>query len=584
MSSPALPAAAALPAWLEAVAADRSYRWAVNAWRRAARQPGAWFDAAKADAVVAAWPRWFRLTSDRFAGVPFRLTLWQEIIVRLLVGWKVPSEAKDPRTGLPVTHQVRLFRRLLLWVPRKNGKTEFLAALALLFFIYERVHAAEGYCFARDEDQARIGFNRMKAMLLSDPALTGGATPRVTMTSRGIYVAERQSLFQLLSGKPDGKHGRMPQVILGDEMHEWESRELEDNLRQGSGSRLQPIELYASTAGIKSKVTGFSLWEESLAIAEDQSDDDRTLAAIFAADPDDDWQDETVWAKANPTLGLTPVIDYLRGEAKKARNNPRAEATFRRYHLNQWVEQVERWLTPEAWASGCPDPTAWRGRLEAMRGRRAFAGMDLSTKRDLTALVWLFPPEEAGGAYIVCPRFWVPEESFEKRAATDRHTPWKTWRDLGAVEVTPGNAVDQNFVMKALGDGMTDFEVERIGFDSWNAQKLVTDMAAEGAPLELFREVRMGVRSMGEPSAEFDRLVYSGRIDHGGHPVLKWMAGNAAVRFDENMNFMPAKRKSGEHIDGIVATVMALAVSMAGGPAPARSPYDTDPNFSMAVQ
>lgn len=555
-----------LPDWLAEHESDPAYGWAISAWKRAAAQKGAWFDARKAEQVVTNWPRWFKLTADRFAGVPFRLLKWQEIVVRLLVGWKRPADHIDPHTGKPIVYHVRVFSRLLLWVPRKNGKSEFLAALSLLFFVHERLVGSEGYCFARDEDQAKITFGRMKSMLLKDPALTGGATPRVTMTAKGIFVAETASGFHLLSGKPDGKHGRMPQVITGDEMHEWETRDLEDNLRQGTGTRLQSMQLYASTAGLKSKVVGYGLWEETLGILDEATKNKNTLAVVFAADPDDDWQDEKVWAKANPTIGLTPTWDYLRNEADTARDNPRAEAAFRRYHLNQWVEQTVRWLKRDKWLACAPDPTAWRTRREALKGRRCCLAIDVSATQDITAKVQIFEPEAPGKPYLLLPRFWIPEGKLSSRKKHDRITPWQYWVDQGAIQTTPGDAVDQNFVMKAVKDDLAEFEIEAIGFDPWNAAKLIGDLQLDGVDPELLVEMRQGILTLGEPSKEFERLVITGLMDHGGHPVLAWMAGHVQVRFDENMNFMPARKRSADKIDGIVASVMALGLTMKDGP------------------
>lgn len=570
-----------LPAWLAEHEGDEAYGWALSAWRRAAAQKGAWFDAAKADAVVANWPRWFKLTADRFAGVPFRLLKWQEIVVRLLVGWKRPADHIDPLTGKAIVYHVRVFSRLLLWVPRKNGKSEFLAALSLLFFVHERLVGSEGYCFARDEDQAKITFGRMKSMLLKDPHLTGGATPRVTMTAKGIYVAETSSLFQLLSGKPDGKHGRMPQVICGDEMHEWDTRDLEDNLRQGTGTRLQPMELYASTAGLKSRVIGYGLWEETQSILDGGGDGDATLAVVFAAGPDDDWQDEKVWARANPTIGLTPTWDYLRKEARKAKDSPRAEAAFRRYHLNQWVEQTVRWLKRESWLACAPDPEAWRRRRDELAGRRCTIAIDVSSTQDITAKVQIFEPEKPGDRYLLLPRFWIPEEKLASRKRQDRITSWQKWVEIGALETTPGNAVDQNYVMKAVKEDLADFDVSAIGFDPWNAAKLIGDLQRDGVDPDILVEMRQGILTLGEPSKEFERLILAGLMDHGGHPVLGWMAGHVQVRFDENMNFMPARKRSADKIDGIVASVMALGLTMNQETA-VLSPWE-NPEFRMEV-
>ncbi len=579
----ALPRAALwpLPDWLKAVEDDPAYAWAINAWRKAAAQPGAWFDARKAELVVQHWPQWFKLTTDRFAGKSFRLLLWQEIVVRLLVGWKRPSEQIDAETGQPIIEQVRVFSRLLLWVPRKNGKTEFLAALALLFFVFDkRLAGSEGYCFARDEDQARIPFGRMKAMLNANNALTGGATPRVTMTAKGIFLPETQSLFQLLSGKPDGKHGRMPQVIFGDEMHEWESRDMEETLRQGTGNRLEPIELYASTAGIKSRKVGYQLFEETQAIASGVSDDASTLAVIFAAAPDDDWRDEAVWKRANPTLGIAPTWDYLRKEAAKAKGNPRAEAAFRRYHLNQWVENLARWLPADKWAACAPDAGAWKSRAEKLVGRRCFGAVDAAGNLDISALVWLFPPIEGEESWIVLPRFWAPEATLQRRADQDRATPWLKWQAEGALETTPGEVTDQNHIAAAIRQGLDMFAVERLGFDPWNTHKLKSDLVNDGVEQDLIRDLRQGHQSLGEPSREFERLVFSGLLDHGGHPVLGWMAGNAVVRFDANMNFVPDRKRAADKIDGIAATVMALALAISGEEPCAVSPWD-DPDYRM---
>lgn len=567
----ALPADALwpLPDWIAAHADDPAYGWARAAWLRASRVPGAWFDAAKAEAVVKAWPVWFKLTTAQFAGVPFNLLDWQAIVVRLLVGWKKPTEIVDPLTNAPSVVHVRLFRRLLMWVPRKNGKSEFLAALALLFWEKERLHGSEGYCFARDEDQARIPFGRMKAMLQQDKGLTGGATPPVTMTAKAIVDLRNGSFFHLLSGKADGKHGRMPKVILGDEMHEWASTDLSDFLRQGSGTLLQPIELYGSTAGLKSNLVGYGLWEESCLVAEDQHDDPSTLAVIFAAHADADWQSPETWRAANPTIGRTPTWDYLRTEAAKARGKPTAEAAFRRYHLNQWVEQLARWLPRDRWDACAPDPQGWRTMRERNRGRPCLLALDMAERRDLTSLCYLFPPDDPSGIWQAAWRYWLPEATVAEREIRDRRLPWRSWVQSGALEISPGEVIDQNIMRAAVLEAAGEFDLlSGLGCDPWNTQKLRTDLEDDGFDPAMIRSLRFGTMTLGEPSKLLEELVFAGRFDHGGHPLTRWQAGHVAVRFDENMNFVPAKKRSAEKIDGIVAAVMALALHVAGSDRP----------------
>ena len=566
-----------MPAWLTEFEDDEAYAWARTAWEKASKVPGAWFDHAKAEKVVELWPTWFVLTDDRFAGVPFRLLPWQAIVVRLLVGWKAPTEVIDPWTGKTKFEHVRVFRRLMLWIPRKNGKSEFLAALALLFFAIEGVHGGQGFVFARDEKQATVVLRKMKAMIAGNAALQGDSQ----VHAKSIYLKPTAALFEVLSGSEEGKHGKSPTVIAGDEMHEWRSREAEATLRQGTG-RLQPIELYASTAGKKTSLTGVALWDESLAILDGRVDDPSTLVVLFAAGADDDWRDEKVWRLANPSLGLSPTIAFLRREAALAVDNPRAEAHFRCYHLNQWVDGTARWINVKKWDACTGSGPGWKDYPAFLRGRRCFGAFDVSSTQDVTALVWVFPPTDEDPHWRVLSRFWVPELTLAQRVKNDRVT-YDRWQKIGALETTPGDYVDQNFVKTAVLEGFEQFDVEAVGYDPWNASKLIADLQADGVDPDRLVLMRQGIQTLGEPSKHFERLVYSGQLDHGGQPVLRWMAGNAVVRFDENLNFAPAKKRSAEKIDGIVAGVMAVGLAHAGeAETDPISPWD-DPTYSATT-
>ena len=547
------------PEWVTEGADKHGWAWVRIAWQRAASVPGAWFDFAKADAAVKLFPTIFRLTEDRFAGKPFRLGAWQEVIVRLLIGWKAPTEVIDEQTGELTSVHVRIFRRLMLWVPRKNGKSEFLAALSLLFFAVDGVVGGQGFVFARDEKQAKIIFDKMKAMISMSPQF--GDTQ---VFKKSIYLPKIRALFELLSGKAEGKHGKSPTVITGDEMHEWETPDLANFLRQGTGARLEPIELYASTAGVKSNKTGWALWEESQSILEGRTDDPSTLVVIFALDPDDDWADEKNWPKANPSLGISPTFQFLRREAAIAKDNPRAEQQFRCYHANQWIDAVVRWLNLKKWDACTADKTVWQKWRdgEGLEGRKCFSAFDVSANQDITARILAFPPDKEVDRWILSAKFWVPEEIAPLRTKRDRIS-YDQWVKIGAIEATPGDYVDQSFVQHQLEDDLSRYDVEMIGYDPWNAVKLYTDMVKGGVDEERFLKMRQGIPTLGEPTKLFERLVMAGKLDHGGHPVLRWMAGNAAVKFDDNLNYAPTKKKSAEKIDGIVASVMAVGLSMA---------------------
>jgi len=556
------------PDWLKAVDGDAAYEWARVAWAAAAAQPGAWYDARLADAIVEDWPNWATLTLDRFAGVKFKLGLWQEITVRLLVGWMLPVEILDPETHAPTTVHIRLFRKLMLWIPRKNGKSEFLAALALLFFVLDGVPQGEGYVFARKESQARIVFSRMAAMVGNNADFKN----EVIAYSRSLYVKAFAAKFEVLSGSEEGLHGKSPTVIVGDEMHEWRSLVIVDTLRQGTGGRLQPIELYASTAGRKSNGTsvGEQLYEESCAIIDGRKIDPTTLAVIFAANDNDDPADPATWARANPSLGLSPTKHFLQQELAKATGNPRAMAQFKCYHLGIWADEVARWIPLKKWDACAASKDGWRRYPETLKGRRCFLAFDISATTDITALVLVFPPTDEDPKWRVLTRFWIPEDQVDRRVAEG--APVDQFIAAGAMETTAGDYVDQNAVGLAIIEAVRDYRVEMIGYDPWNAAKLYTDLTRQGGidpdlpalDAALFTEIRQGVRSLGEPSKHFERLVFAGLLDHGGHPVLRWMAGNVVIHFDRNLNFMPAKDRSREKIDGIVAEVMAVGLACKG--------------------
>ncbi len=554
------------PEWLKAVDGDETFAWARQAWATASAQPGAWFDHQLADHVVQDWPKWATLTLDRFAGIPFKLGVWQDITVRLLVGWMTPVEILDPLTHEPTTIHIRLFRKLMLWIPRKNGKSEFLAALALLFFVLDGVPQGEGYVFARKESQARIVFSRMASMIAANDEFKS----EVIAFSKSFYVKKHTARFEVLSGSEEGLHGKSPTVIVGDEMHEWRSLVIVDTLRQGTGGRLQPIELYASTAGRKSNgnSVGEQLYDESRQILDGRKVDPTTLVVIFAANDNDDPGDPATWRKANPSLGLSPTEHFLKQEYAKAQGNPRALAHFKCYHLGIWADEVVRWLPLKKWNACADSPDGWLQYPAALKGRRGFLAFDVSATTDITALVVVFPPTDDDPKWRVLCRFWIPADRVEDRVAEG--APIDRFLELGALETTEGDYVDQNVVGAAILEACRDFDIELIGFDSWNAAKLVTDLQADGKILDgvagldpaLFVEMRQGIRTLGEPSKMLERLVFAGEFDHGGHPVLKWMAGHVVVHFDRNLNFAPAKDRSREKIDGIVAAVMAVGLAI----------------------
>lgn len=536
------------PDWVTS-AVEAGFGFVGREWDKSARVAGAWFDQQLADRVVEMWPRWFKHTEGRWGGKPFVLTVWQAAIVRLLFGWKLQDG-------------FRLYRRLLLWIARKNGKSEFLAALALAFFLVDGEFGGQAYAFASSEKQARIVFGKAKTMVQLSSALSKA----ITTQADSLFVPELRAKFEPLSGRAVGKHGLSASVIVGDEAHEWRDGDLLSTLHQSTSARDQPIELIASTAGLKGWGHGDVLYEESRRIEQGDVEAADTLVVIFAADPDDDWLDEATWRKASPNLGVAPTLRFLRDEAKAAKDNPRLESEFRRYYLNQWVGTAARWIPMDRWDAGAPDKTRWKRIEREMRGRRCFGGLDLSSTSDITALVWLFPPEGGETRWTVLPRMWVPADNIELRARRDG-VRYDEWERCGAIFATEGNAVDYPTIRRQVMDDAEIFDVQTLAVDQlFQGHETGQILADQGVPVTFFGQ---GFYSMSQPSKDFERLVLLGLIDAGGHPCLRWQIDHVTYAQDDAGNIKPSKKRSSEKIDGVVGLIEAVGVATAGVEDPA---------------
>lgn len=503
--------------------------------------PPYWFDERRAENAVRFFPDCLRLVDAEWAGRPFTLSEWQAFHTGQIFGWR-------RRDG------TRRYRRVRIWVPRKNGKTEWFAGLGHLLTVADGEPGAQVFAYATSQDQADIMFTKALRMV----ALSDELTDLYEVTKTGLFCPARMSVFRALSGVPRGKHGSSPHGALGDEAHEWPSAALHTFLVQGMGSRRQPVDAIISTAG-EIKTYGHDLYEESKRILEDPSIDPECYVAIYEAPEDCDWTDPDVWKVANPNLGISLKLEFLIGECRQAMLSPRRENDFKRYHLNLWVEQQKRWFPMHRWRdnSAAPDDkTLWKTQPETLHHRPAFGGLDLGSTSDLNALVWVFPPLDAAGRWTLVCRFWIPEEAVAARDSP--RTPYRKWVSMGALLTTPGNVTDYNFIEERVMRDAEQFRVEALGIDRWNATQVAVNLANEGLPVVLFGQ---GYASMGAPSKELERLFSSSRLEHGNHPVLEWMFRNATYRRDPAGNIKPDKERAADKIDGVVATVMGIGLA-----------------------
>jgi phage terminase large subunit-like protein len=518
-----------------------------------------WYDQRAADAAVSFFHKHLRFTEGQWAGQPFLLEPWQEHdIIRPTFGWKRADGTRQ-------------YRRVICWVPRKNGKTELAAGVSLLALVGDGEQGGQVYSIAKDKDQARLVFSKAGAMVNLSPDLSALLEPFKT----SIYCAELNSSFKPLSGNAGGKHGLSMSGLIGDEIHEWPSGDLYTFVHQSSGARRQPLEFLISTAGQRIGF-GWETWEYCIKVRDGVVSDDETLVIIYAADPAADWTLEETWRSANPNYDVSVKADYLRAECLRAQESPRHENDFKRYHLNIWTEQAVRWLPMDRWRT-LAGPVHWSEMAEANRGRRCFGAVDLAATTDLAAQLLVFPPDELVERWRFLPRFFVPADAIANRVRRDR-VPYDKWAREGALIATEGNVVDYDFIKAQILADAEMFQIERFGFDPFNATQVMIQLGQEGLPTE---KVRQGFLTLSAPAKELERLLLSEMFEHGGHPILEWCASNVAIETDAAGNIKPSKSKSTEKIDGIAALVSALALAGSDeGAAVIASPWD-DPTYSL---
>lgn len=504
-------------------------------------------------------------TKGQWAGQPFSLRPWQEHqIIRPLFGTLRPDGSRQYRT-------------VYTEISRKCGKTALAAAIALYMLLGDREEGAEVYSAAVDLEQASLAFHVAAQMVRNDPELARAV--EVIPSRKRIVHHPTGSFYRAIPADAASAHGYNASAVIYDELHAAPNRDLYDVLTTSMGARRQPLTFIITTAGFDRQSICWELHSYAERVRDGAVDDPTFLPILFGAPPEADWMDETVWYAANPALGDFRSLEEMRVTARQAKEVPARQNTFRRLYLCQWTEAETRWIDLDAWDASAGPPVD----PEALVGRPCFAGLDLSTTEDLSALVLLFPQQREDGddgaspagedapvtAYDVLPFIWCPADGVEKRSRRDR-APYDQWAREGWLTVTDGNVVDYSVIRETIRELADRYRIVEIGFDRWNSSHLITQLQEDGATCT---PVGQGFQSLAGPSKEFERLVLGRRFRHGGHPILRWMMSNVTVRTDPAGNIKPDKGKSRERIDGVVAAIVALSRAMAPQGAPAVSRY-----------
>jgi len=491
-------------------------------------------DICKGCEAVRWFPKYLSHTSGKWKGQPFILFDWQREIIYNLFG-TIKKNGK------------RKYNFVYIEVPKKNGKSELAAGVAIKLAFADGEASPEIYSAACDRDQANIVFGVARKMVIANKELAKRC--KIIESTKRIVHNTNGGIYRIVSAEAYSKDGYNIHGLIFDELHRQRNRELYDTMTMGAGdARDQPVFFMITTAGYDRNSICWEVHEKARQVKEGTLKLDNWLVSMYSADEKDDWADEKVWAACNPSLNKIIDIEKVRLAYNEAKEVPPLENDFRRKRLNQWVKQESRYLPMKKW-----DECDRNIDKLALKGKYFYGGLDLASSTDIAAFVMVHKDEDR--FYHVLPFFWVPEEAIEIRSRRDK-VPYAEWAAEGLIEATPGNVIDYAHIEAKIDDLQNDYDIQEIAFDRWGAVQISQNLEEKGFTVVPFGQ---GYASMGEPTKELLKIVLAGKLIHGANPVLRWMADNVVVRMDPAENYKPDKSKSTERIDGIVALIMAIS-------------------------
>ena len=526
---------------------------------------GLWFDVDAADARLE-FCACLRHVTDALAGQPFVPEPAQAFVLGSVHGWM-----RDDGS--------RRYTLAYIEVGKKFGKTFLVAGEGLWGVAFDGIEGARVYSIATKEDQARLSWEPAKRMIELSPELA-----EIFRVNRGRIIDEASGSYWAPLGRDtNGEDGKNPSMLLVDELHRHPDGDLYNTVHLSMATRSEPLTWIITTAGAGRESFCWSMHKDAENIIRGIAQDDSTFVFIAAKSEKDDWRDPISWKKANPNVGVTVREDFLRAECAKAQRNARLENDFRRFFCNEWTEQAVRWLQMAEWDACSTVPVgdwdaaqAWREEAEReLAGETCYSGLDLGRTTDLCADLLVFPPRPGRSfhprEWIILPMFFIPASKCEDNGEAD-HVPYRVWEQRGFLRVADGNAITSAYLHDEIERFHRPFNVVEIAYDpGCGARDVAIQLLDDGRPVV---EYPQSWANISPAAKKLEALILSREIEHGGNPVLRWNAANAAVKIDANENIRPTKAKSQGRIDGIMASIDAIGRAMVAA-APKTSVYET---------
>lgn len=505
------------------------------------------FDSQSAQEVLDFFPTCLQFIEGSVAGQPFVLERWEQAILANIFGWRRPDGT-------------RRYRESFIFVPRKNNKTPLMAGVVLYVLFCEKEEGLQIYSAAADKDQAALVYRHAKGMVLAESELSTRC--KIYSAVKSIVIESTNSSYKVLSADSDTKHGFNSNLVIIDELHAQPNRNLTDILITGTASRKQPLVIYITTSDFERPSICNEKYDYACKVRDGIIEDQSFLPVIYEAPHDADWTSQKVWAIANPNLGKSVSLEYMRHECQRAIETPSYQNTFKRLHLNMRTQQDVCWLDMGSWDACYSHEVS----PEELASQICYAGLDLASVSDLCALELYFPEQKA-----VLSFFWVPGETADLRLERAR-VPYPSWIDQGYITATEGDVTDYDVIRCDINLLAERFDIREVAIDRWNSTQLQIQLMGDGIEVVPFGQ---GFSSISAPAKELERLIRSKELKHDGNPVLRWCMNNVMIEEDAGGNIKPSKRKSTEKIDGCVALVMAIGRAIVQPEGREGSVYET---------
>lgn len=485
------------------------------------------FRSEKVDKVVSFIQRLKHFTG-KHNGKPFTLLPYQEWIIYNIFGFYHKGTNK------------RVTNYVYIELARKQGKTALAAAIALYMMVADGENGSEVEMVANSAKQAKICFD-MSSNFLQSIDKKGKYFKRYRDKIKFDYT---KSFLQILSSDASGNDGYNSNCFILDEAHEQPDSRLWDVMCSSQGMRENPLAMIITTAGFNMFGFCYGYRKTCLEILSGVKEDDSQFTAIYTLDDEDDWTDENVWIKANPSLGTTVYKDYLAQQIKKAKNNSTLEVGTRTKNFNQWLSSSDIWINNNILLDNTKDIN-----LKDFTGENCYMGVDLASVSDMTALSIMIPKDDK--LYFTT-FYYLPQSALTDNVNAEIY---KQWKREGYLIITDGNVTDYDYILSDILKVNNYLYIYKIAYDQYNATQWAINATAEGLPLEPFSQA---LWHFNKPTKEFERLIKSGKVIIDNNPITRWCFANVTLKFDHNDNVKPVKTQDMQKIDGVIAMLESL--------------------------